>query len=47
LAIILDTSPDTVNDMARRGILKGYKVGNRWRFRREDVERIRREDVER
>lgn len=40
LAILLDTSPDTVNDMARRGILKGYKSGNQWRFRRRDVERF-------
>lgn len=39
LAILLDLSPDTVNDMARRGILKGYKSGNQWRFRRKDVER--------
>jgi len=23
LAILLDASPDTINDMARRGILKG------------------------
>jgi excisionase family DNA binding protein len=39
LAILLDLSPDTVNDMARRGILKGYKSGNQWRFRKKDVER--------
>lgn len=39
LAILLDLSPDTVNDMARRGILKGYKSGNQWRFRRKDIER--------
>jgi excisionase family DNA binding protein len=39
LAILLDLSPDTVNDMARRGILKGYKNGNQWRFRRRDIER--------
>jgi excisionase family DNA binding protein len=39
LAILLDLSPDTVNDMARRGILKGFKNGNQWRFRRKDVER--------
>jgi excisionase family DNA binding protein len=40
LAIILDLSPDAVNDMARRGRLKGYKSGNQWRFRRRDVERF-------
>ena len=40
LAILLDMSPDAVNDMARRGILKGYKSGNQWRFRRKEVERF-------
>jgi excisionase family DNA binding protein len=39
LAVLLDLSPDAVNDMARRGILKGFKSGNQWRFRRKDVER--------
>jgi excisionase family DNA binding protein len=39
LAILLDLSPDAVNDMARRGVLKGFKSGNQWRFRRKDVER--------
>ena len=39
LAILLDMSPDAVNDMARRGLLKGFKSGNQWRFRRKDVER--------
>jgi excisionase family DNA binding protein len=39
LAILLDLSPDAVNDMARRGHLKGFKSGNQWRFRRRDVER--------
>ena len=40
LAMLLDMSPDTVNDMARKGIVKGYKSGNQWRFRRKDVERF-------
>jgi len=39
LAILLDLSPDVVNDLARRGHLKGFKSGNQWRFRRRDVER--------
>ncbi|MGE5188489.1 MAG: helix-turn-helix domain-containing protein [Gemmatimonadota bacterium] len=39
LALLLDMSPDAVNDLARKGILKGYKSGNQWRFRRKDVER--------
>lgn len=40
LAILLDMSPDAVNDLARKGLLKGYKSGNQWRFRRKDVERF-------
>lgn len=40
LAVLLDMSPDAVNDMARKGIVKGYKSGNQWRFRRKDVERF-------
>ncbi len=43
LAILLDLSPDTVNDMARRGILKGYKSGNQWRFRRKGHRAVFRE----
>ena len=39
LAILLDLSPDVVNDLARRGHLKGFKSGNQWRFRQRDVER--------
>ena len=40
LAVLLDMSPDAVNDMARKGLLKGYKSGNQWRFRRKDVEKF-------
>jgi len=40
LAILLDMSPDAVNDMARKGIVKGYKSGNQWRFRRKDIEKF-------
>jgi len=40
LALLLDMSPDAVNDLARRGIIKGYKSGNQWRFKRRDVERF-------
>ena len=39
LAILLDLSPDVVNDMARCGHLRGFKSGNQWRFRRRDVDR--------
>jgi excisionase family DNA binding protein len=40
IAILLDLSPDTVNDMARKGLIKGYKSGNQWRFRKKDVEKF-------
>ncbi len=40
LAILLDMSPDAVNDLARKGVIKGYKSGNQWRFRRKDIERF-------
>jgi excisionase family DNA binding protein len=40
IAFLIDMSPDTVNDMARKGIIKGYKSGNQWRFRKKDVERF-------
>ena len=40
LAILLDMSPDAVNDLARKGIVKGYKSGNQWRFRRKDIEKF-------
>lgn len=40
LAVLLDMSPDAVNDLARKGVIKGYKSGNQWRFRRKDIERF-------
>lgn len=40
IAVLLDMSPDAVNDLARKGLLKGYKSGNQWRFRRKDIERF-------
>jgi excisionase family DNA binding protein len=40
LAILLDMSPDAVNDLARKGVIKGYKSGNQWRFRRKDIDRF-------
>lgn len=36
-AEMLDLSPDTVNDLARRQALPGVKRGRQWRFRRHDV----------
>lgn len=37
LARILDLSPDSVNALARRGFITGYKVGRQWRFKSKDV----------
>ena len=37
VAHILDSSPDDVIELARRGKLKGTKTGRFWGFRREDV----------
>jgi excisionase family DNA binding protein len=36
-AEILDLSPDTVNELARKQTLPGTKRGRQWRFRRRDV----------
>lgn len=36
-AEMLDLSPDTVNDLARRQALPGVKRGRQWRFHRRDV----------
>ncbi|MFC1890607.1 helix-turn-helix domain-containing protein [Thermodesulfobacteriota bacterium] len=37
VAMILDMSPDTVADFARKDILRGKKVGRQWKFRQRDV----------
>jgi excisionase family DNA binding protein len=37
VARILDMSPDTVNEFARKNILPGFKKGKQWRFRKRDV----------
>jgi excisionase family DNA binding protein len=36
-AEILNLSPDTVNELARKHTLPGTKRGRQWRFRRRDV----------
>ena len=33
VAMILDVSPDTVNEFARKNILPAFKKGKQWRFR--------------
>jgi phage terminase Nu1 subunit (DNA packaging protein) len=37
VARILDMSPDTVNEFARKNILPGFKKGKQWRFRKRDI----------
>ena len=37
VAQILDLSPDTVNELARKSVLPAFKRGRQWRFRRRDV----------
>ncbi|GIW41299.1 MAG: hypothetical protein KatS3mg076_1876 [Candidatus Binatia bacterium] len=36
-AMILDLSPDTVNEFARKSILPAFKKGRQWRFRKRDI----------
>lgn len=37
VAALLELSPDTVNELARKDILPGVKRGRQWRFRRQDI----------
>jgi excisionase family DNA binding protein len=37
VALLLDLSPDAVNELARRSLLPAFKKGRQWRFRRGDV----------
>jgi excisionase family DNA binding protein len=43
VAEILDLSPDTVNEFARKAILPAFKSGRQWRFRRRDIASFERE----
>ena len=43
VAQILDVSPDTVNEFARKSILPAFKKGRQWRFRRRDVASFKRQ----
>ena len=36
VAQILDVSPDTVNEFARKHLLPAFKQGRQWRFRKRD-----------
>ena len=37
VAMILDMSPDTVAEFARKSILRGRKRGRQWKFERTEV----------
>ncbi len=37
VAKILDLSPDTVNEFARKNILPAFKNGRQWRFHKRDI----------
>ena len=45
-AEMLDLSPDTVNELARKQTLPGVKRGRQWRFRRQDVAIFKRQRQE-
>ncbi len=43
VARLLDMSPDTVNEFARKQILPAFKTGRQWRFRRQDIASFKRQ----
>lgn len=43
VARILDLSPDTVNEFARKSILPAFKKGRQWRFRKRDIAAFKRQ----
>ncbi len=43
VALLLDLSPDTVNEFARKNILPAFKRGRQWRFRRRDIAAFKRQ----
>ena len=43
VAHILDLSPDTVNELARKSVLPAFKRGRQWRFRKRDIVSYQRE----
>jgi excisionase family DNA binding protein len=42
-AEMLDCSPDTVNELARKSVLPAFKKGRQWRFRRRDITSFKRQ----
>ncbi len=43
VARILDLSPDTVNELARKNVLPAFKHGRQWRFRKRDITSFKRQ----
>lgn len=43
VALLLDLSPDTVNEYARKSILPAFKQGRQWRFHERDILAFKRE----
>jgi excisionase family DNA binding protein len=43
VARILDVSPDTVNELARKHLLPAFKQGRQWRFRKRDITSFKRQ----
>ena len=43
VAQILDVSPDTVNELARKHLLPAFKQGRQWRFRKRDIASFKRQ----
>jgi len=43
VAQILDLSPDTVNEFARKSVLPAFKKGRQWRFRKRDIASFKRQ----
>ena len=42
VAFLLDLSPDTVNELARRNLLPAFKKGRQWRFHKRDIASFKR-----
>jgi excisionase family DNA binding protein len=42
-AELLDLSPDTVNELARKNTLPAVKRGRQWRFRRHDLSSLKKQ----
>jgi excisionase family DNA binding protein len=43
VAEILDCSPDTVNELARKSVVPAFKKGRQWRFRKRDITSFKRQ----